>query len=290
MEYMIGFLFAVAVFSAFLGVAMKREERQQALLSLVEGVEMANSSKSPVWGQKLEELLAKVFPSQLGLENLEKNLRQAGRPFGWDAHDVTVIRMIAGVGIFSLSLFSDTSLAGHILAGLLLGGIGTMFPYLLIWTYKTQRQAGIRRQFRSWLLTLSLLVKTDIRFDQAIHESIKITTGEFRKILEQFERRYDFRSTLDESFEWLADETGIKEIEKLYVVVHQTLKNGSKIEFALQAMLEELDEELQNKIEKLIQKVNLKILFTVIFLILGPSIFFEFVISGINFMNSFKAI
>lgn len=290
MEYMIGFLFAVSIFSAFLAVAMRREERQQALLAMVEGVDVSNKSKMSIWIQRLEGWLAKLFPSQLGLENLERNLRQAGRPFGWDAHDVTALRAVASVGLFALSFLSDASLAGHILLGLVFLVLGSMLPYLLIWAYKSQRQAGIRRQFRSWLLTLVLLVKTDIRLDQAIHESIKITEGKFRSILEQFERRYDFRSTLDEAFEWLADETGIKEIERLHVIIHQTIKNGSSIEFALQAMLNDLNEELENKIEKLIQKVNLKILLTVMFLILGPSIVFEFVISGTNFLNSFKGI
>lgn len=289
MIFVIGAVISLAILLTFLAGLLTKEEKQKQILAIVEGMEPSTFEK-PTFIQKIDKMLAKILPSQLGIDMLEKQLRQAGKPFNWDANDVTVWRMILFVSLLALSIVAETDFNGHIILAVVFGGTGFFIPNMLIWSYKSMRQAKIKKQLRGFQMMLALILMSGMQFEQALQRTIQITTSEFRNILEEMARRLDFRATIPEAFEWLSDETGIKEIERLTIVVKQAVTNGSSLGFALQGMIKEYDNELQNKIERLAQSVNLKVTLTVLFLIVGPSILFDIIMAGITFFATFEGL
>lgn len=286
MEFVVALLTFVSLMLGVLAFAVRKRERRDQLQLVMEGKAFVKSENSFI--QRIEDVLTKILPTQAGVENLERNLRHSGRPFGWDTQDVTVVRSISVVVLAVVSFLVQTSVSGHILIGLVFAVIGYLFPTLMVLSYKSMRQAKIRKQIRSFTMTLALLWGTGIRPEQALQEAITTATGDFQSILKEMQQRMAFNLTLSQGFGWLAEETGLKELERLSMVITNALNNGTQLGFALQSMLREQDAEIKNKAERLAQNVILKVTLIVLFLILGPTIGFDGLLAGVSFFDDFS--
>lgn len=274
----------LAIALLIVAVAVMREEKRKQVLAVVDGIKTVSGQKS--WQEKVLKSAERVFPSQLSVQRTEQQLRHAGRPFGWKtAGDLLVVRTVLAAIVLALFAIAENKSPMVLVIGL---SVALLIPNLYIWNSRLARQARIRRQLRPFTMMLALLMGTGIRMDQALHESIQTATGEFRRLLEQMEQKLNFQSTLLEAFTWLADEVGMKEIDRLLAVIEQNWKNGTPLAELLHVMIEEYDEELENKLERMAQAINLKVTMIVLFLVLGPALAFELIIAGINFMEDFN--
>lgn len=224
---------------------------------------------------KLRALGLRLTPAGLR-GRLERKLRLAGTPAGWDAAKLGAVKIVGGAvfGFWGLFLASRLDLGGVRAAALLVVMVffGYEGPDAILAGRIRRRQDQVQMALPDTIDLLSISVEAGLGFDAALAQAARHIPGplsqELRRMLQEIQLGLP-RST---AFKNLSDRTDVDELNGFVLAMIQADVFGVSVSNVLRAQAKELRLKRRQRAEHRAMQVPVKILFPMILCVL-PSLF-----------------
>jgi tight adherence protein C len=227
--------------------------------------------------------LGRLAP-QRNVEEIQRKLEVAGRPYGWSVADVMGLRLLSAVVCavlsLALTLLGDMSISSTLLLVAATGILGFYLPMFWLSTRISQRKAAILRALPDGLDMLNICVGAGLGFDAALSRVSERwhtpLADEFNRVVAEIRLGKSRRQALLD----LASRTDVLEVENFVATVVQADQLGVSIAKVLRAQAEQTRIMRRQRAEELARQATIKLLFPLILLIfpamlavlLGPAV------------------
>lgn len=180
-----------------------------------------------------------------------QGLAQAG--WGLKVSEYLLIRMFAAAALGTGALVVGSASPGGLLVALVLGGVGFMFPSLLLQYYRSRRQRAINGQLAEMLSLLSNSLRSGFAFTQAVELAAKQLGPPITRELERFLHDISLGAPTDVALQQMADRTGSYDIEMMVSSIMIQRNTGGNLSEILDNVAETIRERerLQGEIRAL---------------------------------------
>lgn len=228
-------------------------------------------------------LLGRLAP-QHNLEEIQRRLEVAGRPYGWRVVDFLGLRLLSAlllaVMFLALMLLSDRPLALRVLLTVVAGLLGFYLPSFWLRWRGSKRKTEILRALPDGLDMLNICVGAGLGFDAALSRVGErwqtALADEFNRVVVEIQWGKTRRQALLD----LADRAEVMEVESFVATIVQADQLGVSIGKVLRAQAEQMRIFRRQRAEEQARQATIKLLFPLVFLIfpamlavlLGPSV------------------
>ncbi len=294
LSWMVAALVAVSVFLLVIGLRARRfgtvtlddRVKRYAQVRTVEEIELSE----PFFDRAIKPVLQSIlrifgrFAPQRNIEELERNLAQAGRPLGLTAIDFLGARLLAAVLLALLvggMAFVSKSPARTVLVSTLVGGLmGFYFPIVWLRWRMAGRRRSIERALPDCLDMLVVCIDAGLGFDSALLKVAERWRHELARELDQVVYEMRMGRPRMEALQELVTRTGVEDVASFVAVVLQADQLGVSIAKALRIHAEQMRVLRRYRAEELARQAVIKMLFPLVFLIfpallaviLGPAL------------------
>jgi len=233
--------------------------------------------------QKMVRIAGRLAP-QRNIEDLERDLARAGRPFDLTALDFLGGRLLAALpvglvmgGVVLLFKPSPRLAFFSTLAG---GFIGFYAPKVWLWTRIARRQRGIERALPDALDMLVVCLDAGLGFDLALLRIAQRWRHELARELDQVVYEIRAGKPRAEALQDLVTRTGVEDIATFVALVLQAEELGVSVAKVLHIHARQMRILRRYRAEEQARQATIKMLFPLIFLIfpatlaviLGPAV------------------
>lgn len=228
-------------------------------------------------------LIGRLAP-QRNIEDLERDLAQAGRPLGLTAIDFLGVRLLAAVAVALATagaVFVLRSSARLALLSTPVGGfLGFYAPLLWLRMRIGNRRGAIDRALPDCLDMLVVSLDAGLGFDAAVLKVAQRWRHQLARELEQMEYEIRAGKPRVEALKDLVTRTGTEDIATFVAVILQADQFGVSVAKALHIHAEQMRVLRRYRAEELAREATLKMLFPLVFMIfpallavvLGPAL------------------
>jgi tight adherence protein C len=232
---------------------------------------------------KLLGFFGRLAP-QRNIQEIQRKLEIAGRPYGWTVIDVLGLRLlsalICGTLFFGLSVLSQLTLTLRLLLIAATTVLGFYLPLVWLNARISQRKHQILRALPDGLDMLNICVGAGLGFDAALsrvgerwHTAL---ADEFNRVVAEIRLGKSRREALLD----LASRTDVMEVENFVATIVQADQLGVSIAKVLRTQAEQMRILRRQRAEEMARQATIKLLFPLVFLIfpavlavlLGPAI------------------
>jgi len=221
---------------------------------------------------------------QRNIEDLERDLAQAGRPLDLTALDFLGGRLLAALsvglvmgGVVLLFKSSPRLALFSTLAG---GFVGFYAPKLWLWTRISRRQSDIERALPDALDMLVVCLDAGLGFDLALLKIAQRWRHELARELDQVIYEIRAGKPRAEALQDLVERTGVEDIATFVAVILQAEELGVSVAKALRIHAAQMRILRRYRAEELAREAAIKMLFPLVFMIfpallaviLGPAL------------------
>ncbi|HEX6488733.1 MAG TPA: type II secretion system F family protein [Candidatus Dormibacteraeota bacterium] len=231
---------------------------------------------------RLARLTARATPEQARLE-LQKKLNLAGRPYGLEATEFTVVRyaltvLLFLVGVALSARFGNPTMTVLVIAGF--AATGFFLPPLWLRQLVNQRRNEIEYTLPSAIDLLSVSVEAGLSFESAlatVAEKLEGPLGaEFQQALQEIRLGRPRLEALDD----LGRRVGVEEVHNLVQAIIQSAQLGTPISQILTLQADEIRRRRRQHAQEMGARAPLKMLFpmvacifpTIWVMLLGPAL------------------
>jgi len=233
--------------------------------------------------QRMVRMAGRLAP-QRNIEELERDLARAGRPFDLTALDFLGGRLLAALsvglvmgGVVFLFKSSPRLALLFTLAG---GFIGFYAPKVWLWTRIARRQRDIERALPDALDMLVVCLDAGLGFDLALLRIAQRWRHELARELDQVVYEIRAGKPRAEALQDLVTRTGVEDIATFVAVVLQAEELGVSVAKVLRIHARQMRILRRYRAEELAREATIKMLFPLVFLIfpatlaviLGPAV------------------
>ena len=233
--------------------------------------------------QRMVRIAGRLAP-QRNIEDLERDLARAGRPFDLTALDFLGGRLLAALsvglvmgGVVFLFTTSPRLAFFFTLAG---GFIGFYAPKVWLWTRIARRQRDIERALPDALDMLVVCLDAGLGFDLALLRIAQRWRHELARELDQVVYEIRAGKPRAEALQDLVTRTGVEDIATFVAVVLQAEELGVSVAKVLHIHARQMRILRRYRAEELAREATIKMLFPLVFLIfpatlaviLGPAV------------------
>lgn len=287
-------LAGVGVFILVIGLRARRagaqtlddRVRRYALKPSVQEIELSEPFLDRVIKPSVQSVLrfAGRFGPSRNMQQLERDLWQAGTPFDLAAIDFVGARLLAALALGfvagGIAHLVSSSLRTALLVGAAGGGVGFYAPIVwLRWRIGTRRR-DIQRALPDCIDLLVVCIDAGLSFDGAL---LKVAQRWQHALARELDRViYEIRIGMSrvEALQGLVTRTGVEDVATFVAVVVQAHHLGVSVGKALQIHAEQMRVLRRYRAEEQGRQAALKMLFPLVFLIfpalfaviLGPAI------------------
>lgn len=231
---------------------------------------------------RLGKLLARATPEQTRAE-LQRKLNLAGRPYGLEATEFTVVRygLTALLTLLAIPLGAGIgSPAARILLVAIAAGFGFLFPVIWLRQLVNTRRKDIEYALPNAIDLLSVSVEAGLSFESAlanVAEKIQGPLGgEFRQALSEMRLGRPRLEALDD----MGRRVGVEELHNFVQSIIQSAQLGTPISQILAVQSEEIRRRRRQRAQELGARAPLKMLIpmvtcifpTIWVMLLGPAL------------------
>jgi tight adherence protein C len=232
---------------------------------------------------KLLSVLGHLAP-QRNLQEIQRKLETAGRPYGWTVVDVLGLRllsaMVCGTLFLGVSLLNPVSLTIRLLITVGSAILGFYLPLIWLNARIGQRKHQILRALPDGLDMLNICVGAGLGFDAALSRVGErwrtVLADEFNRVVAEMRLGKARREALLD----LAKRTDVLEVENFVATIVQADQLGVSIAKVLRTQAEQMRILRRQRAEEMARQATIKLLFPLVFLIfpavlavlLGPAI------------------
>jgi tight adherence protein C len=230
---------------------------------------------------RLAKALARATPDQTR-QGLQRKLNLAGRPYGLEATEFTVVRyFFTGLmALIGLALGHQIGGAWLLLLGVGGGLFGFFFPALWLWQLVTTRRNEIEYTLPNAIDLLSVSVEAGLSFESAMATVAEKLEGplatEFMQALQEIRLGRPRLEALDD----LGRRVGVEEVHNLVQAIIQSAQLGTPISQILTLQADEIRRRRRQHAQEMGARAPLKMLIpmiTCIFptlwvMLLGPAL------------------
>lgn len=231
--------------------------------------------------QRLAKALARATPEQTRQE-LQRKLNLAGRPYGLEATEFTVVRYLCTGVLFLLGLALGRSFGGtQALLFMAVGGaLGFFLPPLWLRQLVNSRRSEIEYTLPNAIDLLSVSVEAGLSFESALATVAEKQEGplatEFLQTLQEIRLGRPRLEALDD----LGRRVGVEEVHNLVQAIIQSAQLGTPISQILTLQADEIRRRRRQRAQEMGARAPLKMLIpmiTCIFptlwvMLLGPAL------------------
>jgi tight adherence protein C len=287
-------LAGIGVFILFIGLRIRRASaetvddriRRYALKPSARDIELSEPFLDRVIKPSVQSVLRFVgrLAPRRNMEELERNLWQAGTPFELAPLDFLGARLLATVGLGLMAAASAYVIGWPLRAALVFGGVGAGLGFYapmvwLRWKIGTRR-TEIQRALPDCIDLLVVCIDAGLGFDSAL---LKVAQRWQHQLARELDRViYEVRIGMSrvEALQGLVNRTGVEDVATFVAVVVQAQQLGVSVGKALQIHAEQIRVLRRYRAEEQGRQAALKMLFPLVFLIfpalfaviLGPAI------------------
>jgi len=233
--------------------------------------------------QRMVRIAGRLAP-QRNIEDLERDLARAGRPFDLTALDFLGGRLLAALsvglvmgGVVFLFTTSPRLALFFTLAG---GFIGFYAPKVWLWTRIARRQRDMERALPDALDMLVVCLDAGLGFDLALLRIAQRWRHELARELDQVIYEIRAGKPRAEALQDLVTRTGVEDIATFVAVVLQAEELGVSVAKVLHIHARQMRILRRYRAEELAREATIKMLFPLVFLIfpatlaviLGPAV------------------
>jgi len=233
--------------------------------------------------QRMVRIAGRLAP-QRNIEDLERDLARAGRPFDLTALDFLGGRLLAALsvglvmgGVVFLFTTSPRLALFFTLAG---GFIGFYAPKVWLWRRIARRQRDIERALPDALDMLVVCLDAGLGFDLALLRIAQRWRHELARELDQVVYEIRAGKPRAEALQDLVTRTGVEDIATFVAVVLQAEELGVSVAKVLHIHARQMRILRRYRAEELAREATIKMLFPLVFLIfpatlaviLGPAV------------------
>lgn len=233
--------------------------------------------------QRMVRIAGRLAP-QRNIEDLERDLARAGRPFDLTALDFLGGRLLAALsvglvmgGVVFLFTTSPRLALFFTLAG---GFIGFYAPKVWLWRGIARRQRDIERALPDALDMLVVCLDAGLGFDLALLRIAQRWRHELARELDQVVYEIRAGKPRAEALQDLVTRTGVEDIATFVAVVLQAEELGVSVAKVLHIHARQMRILRRYRAEELAREATIKMLFPLVFLIfpatlaviLGPAV------------------
>jgi len=287
-------LAGIGVFIVVIGLRARRVSaetlddrvRRYALKPSVEEIELSEPFVDRVIKPAVQSVLrfaGRLTPSR-NIQELERDLWQAGRPLDLAAIDFVGARLLAAIvlglvlGAIAYAMRSSLQLA--LLLGAVGGGVGFYLPMMWLRWRVGARRRDIQRALPDCIDLIVVCIDAGLGFDAALLKVAQRWRHELARELDHVV--YEIRIGMNrvEALQGLVNRTGVEDVATFVAVVVQAHQLGVSVGKALQIHAEQMRVLRRYRAEEQGRQAALKMLFPLVFLIfpalfaviLGPAI------------------
>jgi tight adherence protein C len=294
LSWMVAAFVGLSIFFLMLGLRSRRlgvetlddRVKRYAQLRTAEEIELAEPFSARVVMPTLQNMLRIVgrFAPQRNIEDLERNLAQAGRPLGLTAIDFLGARLLAaislGLAVGGIAFLANSSVRLVLLCILAGGLVGFYAPMVLLRWRVAGRQKMIQRALPDALDLLVVCVDAGLGLDAAILKVAHRWRHELAREFDQVAYEVSLGRPRLEALQNLVTRTGVEDVATFVAVIAQADQLGVSIGKALRIHSEQMRVLRRYRAEEQARQAALKMLFPLVFLIfpalfaviLGPAI------------------
>jgi tight adherence protein C len=262
MPILFGALIAAAVVVGWFTVTAKPSA---ARVNLFAGLPVeAKPAESGV--RTLGVKLRRFVPTGL-LRTMERDLSQAGHPYGVDVPKLLGIQAVLIVTLVVLSL-----VLGQPLVALLGAVAGFLAPRFWVSNQRSKRQEAIGGAVSDTIDQLTICVASGMGFDAALNRVATTNRGPLAAELQHTVSDIRAGVPRDQALRALADRTQIPEIKTLVQALVQAQRNGTPLSDTLRIQAAESRDRRKQAIEEQAAKLGTKLIFPTV-LLFFPVIF-----------------
>jgi tight adherence protein C len=210
--------------------------------------------------------LRRFVPTGL-LRSMERDLSQAGHPYGVDVPKLLGIQAVLIVMLVVLSL-----VLGQPLVALLGAVAGFLVPRFWVSNQRSKRQEAISGAVSDTIDQLTICVASGMGFDAALNRVATTNRGPLAAELQHTVSDMRAGVPRDQALRALADRTQIPEIKTLVQALVQAQRNGTPLSDTLRIQAAESRDRRKQAIEEQAAKLGTKLIFPTV-LLFFPVIF-----------------
>jgi tight adherence protein C len=294
LSWMVAVLVGLSIFVFAVGFRVRRlsaetlddRVRRYALKPSVQEVELSEPFFERVIKPLVQSVLrvaGRLTPGR-NIEELERDLAQAGRPLDLTPLDFVGARLLVAValGLVAAALvYVVRSSARLALVGGLVGGAGGFYAPIVWLRWRIAgRKRNIQRALPDCLDLLVVCIDAGLGFDSALLKVAERWRHELARELDQVVYEIRMGRTRVEALEDLVTRTGVEDVATFVAVVLQAHQLGVSVGKALRIHAEQMRVLRRYRAEEQGRQAALKMLFPLVFLIfpalfaviLGPAI------------------
>jgi tight adherence protein C len=212
---------------------------------------------------------------------LERQLNQAGRPWGLTGAQLNAITLVGGTGAIALGTIVAVLIGEKWYLGTLLGVVVAIYPRAMVSRMARERSNAIRRAIPGMLDLLVLNAEAGGTARAGLALVAQHMSGELAKEVAVVERRIGVGVDEETALVELATRVGIPELEEMAMNIVTAVRFGAmQYADALEAQAERARLAHRQEIEKFIHQMTIKMLFPIMvfylpammLIFLGPSL------------------
>lgn len=287
-------LVGIGVFILFIGLRARRvgaetlddRVRRYALKPSVQDLELIEPFLDRVIKPSVQSVLrfAGRFGPSRNIQELERDLSQAGSPFDLAAIDFVGARLLAALALGlvagAMAYIFSSALRTALLVGAAGGGVGFYAPMVWLRWRIGARRKDIQRALPDCIDLLVVCIDAGLSFDGALLKVAQRWQHELARELDRVIYEMRMGMTRVEALQGLVTRTGVEDVATLVAVVVQAHSLGVSVGKALRIHAEQMRVLRRYRAEEQGRQAALKMLFPLVFLIfpalfaviLGPAI------------------
>jgi tight adherence protein C len=294
LSWMVAVLVGLSIFVFSVGFRVRRlgaetlddRVRRYALKATVQEVELSEPFFERVIKPIVHSVLrlaGRLTPSR-NIEELERDLAQAGRPLDLTPIDFVGARLLVAVALgllFGAVVYVGRSSARFaVFGGLVGGGLGFYVPIVWLRWRIAGRKKDIQRALPDCIDLLVVCIDAGLGFDSALLKVAQRWRHELARELDRVVYEIRMGRSRVEALEDLVTRTGVEDVATFVAVVLQAHQLGVSVGKALRIHAEQMRVLRRYRAEEQGRQAALKMLFPLVFLIfpalfaviLGPAI------------------
>jgi tight adherence protein C len=209
-------------------------------------------------------------------ERVEKELVLAGNPPNWDAERIfafkIVVPIVAGGGIFLLTIATELSGFMRLLAVAIFAGAGWYAPEWIVRSRAKERQHAIQFALADSLDLMSITVEAGLAFDAALSRVARNVKGPLGQELYRVVQEMQLGKSRADALRDMADRTSVSDLRSFLAAMVQADAFGIPIVRVLKVQSREIRIRRRQAAEEMAQKLPVKIVFPVV-LTIFPALF-----------------
>ena len=222
----------------------------------------------------VSSVFSRILPTSF-VSRVDQLLMLAGRPFSLPAFlSIIVLSALAAPGLaFSFLLLGDANIGNlHILALLVLGGIGFYLPYFWLARRVSRRQNEILKSLPNALDLVTTCVEAGLGLDSAFAKVSERLPGPFGDELERGLRDMSLGRSRHESLRAVGERTGVSDVKTFLGSIIHAETTGSSVGDVLRVQADQMRTRRRQKVEQIAQKIPIWMTFPLVMFLL-PSLF-----------------